>query len=426
MKKFRVVFRCLFSCVAALVTVLLTGSGESGEYIPPSQSFAVVECPVSVSDRAVADALRESGLHGIASESTQFFFLNAWSEVEQVPLDRLEERLIGADPRRDPYAQKLRSFFVNDTARRFFVPLSNWKNKSVFMIESDIRAALPKVPVSSIIIPQSAQPPFSRMMSIIEKTAVLAALLMVYIVIVMPFFKDFLSDRPYHSRKIRRSKIPFGVFLFLTVIFIASGIAGSAASAFRIVFGALPLACFLCGGVFPAWFRWMAAQRRGHILFRPVALNGVRSRPVRRGPPKIIVGLFAVAAITCAAAFFTGSNESGTARLPAGDYGAIVSEDEYRSHGQRQALFSYVPLGIGENAPPYRHYTEDADGLYVAAGTVAEAETVIPPYPFASLAVFVEGAEQSLSAPAGGPVLFFIALAALLPFAILRVRDENV
>jgi hypothetical protein len=433
MKKIRLAFLCLFSCLTAVVTVILAGSRERGGYIPPSQSYAVIECPVAVSDRAVTDALRENGVQGVVSESTQFFLLNAWSGIEQVPLDRLEDRLIAADPRRDAYAPKLRSFFVNDKTRRFFVPLSNGKNRSVFMIETALRNTLSEIPVSSIIIPQNAQPPLSRIMGMIEKTVVLAAMLMLCVMVIVPFFKDFLSDLSYRGRKLRRGHVPFIVSLFLAAVFIACGIAGSAASAFRIVFIVLPLAVFLLGWMLPAWLQWRRAQRRGHVLFRPLALRGVLVHPKRRGPPVIIMGMFAVAAIATivtivsGVSFFTGSDGGGTAPLSREGYGAMVSADEYHTHGRRQTLFSYLPLGIEreEDAPPYLRYTRDSGGLYVAAGTVDEPEIALPPYPFADLAAFVEGAGQPVAGSSGGPLLFFIALAALLPFAILRVRHEN-
>ncbi|MDR1095156.1 MAG: hypothetical protein LBL31_02070 [Spirochaetaceae bacterium] len=431
MRKIRLAFPGLFSCAAALVTVMLAGSGERGVYIPPSESFAVVECPAPVSDRAAAAALLEHGIRGVESESTQFFLLNAWSRIEQVPLDRLEARLVDADPRRDAYAPRLRSFFVNDKTRRLFVPLSNWNGKNTLAIESALREALAGIPVSSIIILQSAQSPLSRNMGMIEKTLVLAALLMICVMVILPFFKDFLSDLACRDRKIRRSGIPLAVSLFLTAVLVASGIAGSAASAYRIVFIVLPLAFFLLGWVLPAWLRWRGARQRGHAFFRPVALRGVLLHPKRRGPPRTVAGLFALAAIAFGVSFFSGTvsgaDKGGAASLSSKGYGAIVSEEEYHSHGRRQTLFSYLPLGTRreEDAPPYRRYASDSSGLYVADGTIAAAEVVIPPYPFDGLAAFVEGG-QSATVPPDSPLLFFIALAALLPFAILRIRYENI
>jgi hypothetical protein len=427
MRKIRLAFPGLFSCAAALVTVMLAGSGERGAYIPPSASFAVVECPAPVSDRAAAAALLEHGIRGVESESTQFFLLNAWSRIEQVPLDRLEERLIDADPRRDAYAPRLRSFFVNDKTRRLFVPLSNWSGKNTLAIEAALREALAGIPVSSIIILQSAQSPLSRNMGMIEKTLVLAALLMLCVMVIPPFFKDFLSDLACRDRKSRRGGMPLAVSLFLTAVLVASGIEGSAASAYRIVFIVLPPAFFLLGWVLPAWLRWRGARQRGHALFRPVALRGVLLHPKRRGPPRTVAGLFALAAVAFGVSFFSGTDKGGAASLSGEGYGAIVSEEEYHSHGQRQTLFSYLPLGTQreEDAPPYRRYVSDSSGLYVADGAVAEAEAVIPPYPFDGLAAFVEGG-QSAAVPPDSPLLFFIALAALLPFAILRIRYENV
>ena len=427
------------SCAAALLLVVLTrGEGRGYEYLPPSRSFAVAECPVSVSDREAAGALSEAGIQGVVSESTQFFLLSAWNGVEQAPLDMLDERLLDSDPRRDGYAQKLRAFFVNKKTRRFFVPLSNWKNKSVLVIEAAIRNALSGIPIYSIIL-RNPQSPFisslSRTFGMVGKTAVWTVLFVICGLFIPAFFENFLSDRAYRlpgsHRNIRRGKTPIAVSLFLAAVFIASGMADGITGVSWLAFIVIPFALFLLGWTLPAWFRWKAAKRRGHILFRPIWATKPRSERAR--PPIAIVCLLAVGAAACAASFFTGlGSGSGMAVFSNEGYGGLVSEEEYRAHSRRQAAFAYLPLGVDreEDTPPYRRYTEDADGLYVAAGTVEIEESVIPAYPFDSLAAFIEGAPvaaaplpHTASGLPDGVLPFLIALAALFPFAILR-RSE--
>ncbi|MDR0639618.1 MAG: hypothetical protein LBG27_12085 [Spirochaetaceae bacterium] len=439
-KKIRFLGLYASSCAAALLLVVLTkGEGRGYEYLPPSHSFAVVECPVSVSDREAAGALGEAGIQGVVSESTQFFLLSAWNGVEQVPLDMLDDRLLDSDPRRDGYAQKLRAFFVNEKTRRFFVPLSNWKNKNVQVIEAAVRDALSGLPVSSIILHDPRSPflsSLSRTFGMVGKAAVWAALFITCGLFIPAFFKNFLSDRAYrlsgHHRNIRRGKTPVAVSLFLTAVFIASGMAGGVVSVSRFALIVFPFALFLLGWMAPVWFRWKAAGRRGHILFHPVAMRETKPRSERGRPLVIIVYLFAIGAAACAASFFIGSgSEDGQAGFSNEGYGGLVSEEEYRAHGRRQTVFAYLPLGVDreEDAPPYRHYTENADGLYIAAETVEMEESVIPACPFDSLAAFIEGTgggPDTITIPhttAGLPeALSFLALAVLLSSVILGTR----
>jgi hypothetical protein len=445
MQRIRFLGLAVSSCAAALLAVFLTrGEGGGYEYIPPARSFVVVECPASVSDREVVGALRGNGIQGVLSESTQFFLLSAWNGVEQVPLDMLDERLLDSDPRRDVYAQNVRAFFVNEKTRRFFVPLSNWTNENAQVIEAAVRDALSRFPVSSVIMLRihNPQSPLSQIFGIIGKTAVWTAILMICGLFIPSFFKDFLVNRAYrlsnHDRNIRLRKAPVAASLFLAAVFITSGMVGGAASGSRLLRIVFPLALFLIGWTLPVWVRWRAAKRRGHIQFRPVVIRETKPHSERNRPPAIIVCLLVAGALSLAASFFSGSNgldsDGGVAAFSNEGYDELISEDDYRAHVRRQTAFSYLPLGIDreEDAPPYRRYAEDTDGLYVAAGTVEmdmeTMESLVPAYPFDSLAAFIEGSggppdtipvPNTASGLPEGVSLFFIVLAALLPFVIL-------
>jgi hypothetical protein len=328
----------------------------------------------------------------------------------------LDERLLDSDPRRDVYAQNVRAFFVNEKTRRFFVPLSNWNNTNAGAIETALRNALSGISVASsslsLFVPRNPQSPLSRTLGMIGKTALWAALLMLAGLGISPFFKDSWSGRAAllsdPTRKTRLKKTPVAAALFLAAAFIVSG-AMADISGFRLLGAAIPFALFLLGWTLPAWFRRRQAKRRGHTLFRPVALRGIVPRSQRGRPPVVIICLFAAGAAALALPFFLnglgrfggpgsgGGETASSAGFSHEGYGGLVSEEEYRAHVRRQAVFAYLPLGIDreEDAPPYRRYTEDADGLYAATGTVEmDTETMesgIPDYPFDSLAAFIEG-----------------------------------
>ena len=376
----------------------------------------------------------------------------------------LDARLLESDPRRDGYAQKLQAFFVNERTRRFFVPFSNWKNKSVSAIEDAVRDALSGIPVSSIVVHNPRPtlhnsrlpflPPLSRTFGIIGRAAVWAALFMTCGLFIPAFFKNFLSSRAYrlsgHHRNTRLAKTPVVMSLLLAALFAAGGIVFVSRFPVNVspinvspinifLISVFLVALFLLAWTLPVWLRWKAAARRGHILFRPVAIRESKPRSEKRRPPVVILCLFAAGAVACAVSFFTGLEAGdGAAGFSNEGYGGLVSEEEYYAHSLRQTTFAYLPLGVDreEDAPPYRRYAEGPDGLYAAAGAVeimAEAEeSVVPAYPFDSLAAFIEGTDGgqgAVPAPqaAGWPdsvLLFFIALAALLPFALPNFHNE--
>jgi hypothetical protein len=91
--------------------------------------FAVLELDETVSDRETAFALNralnlEAGKE-LLSESSQWVLLNDFDKIVRVPLDQYGDRLEVYDPRNDGFAGRLRSFFVRNGKRYFFIPLED-------------------------------------------------------------------------------------------------------------------------------------------------------------------------------------------------------------------------------------------------------------------------------------------------------------
>jgi hypothetical protein len=95
-----------------------------------SGNYAVLVFDEAVPDRTVRERLENAGVTGLISESGQYVLLDVFDSLESIPLDEYETRVLPFDPRNDGYAQKLRSLFVRDGKRYFylssgFFPLGN-------------------------------------------------------------------------------------------------------------------------------------------------------------------------------------------------------------------------------------------------------------------------------------------------------------
>jgi hypothetical protein len=118
---------------SALISVLLSLGLGMGMFflvltlIPlgNGNGYAVLTVDASYPDRLIGDLLSSKAGGGMyISESTQWVFLDDFGVLQRIPLDAYRERVEIFDPRDDGYAEKLRSFFVRDGKRLFFIPLS--------------------------------------------------------------------------------------------------------------------------------------------------------------------------------------------------------------------------------------------------------------------------------------------------------------
>jgi hypothetical protein len=84
--------------------------------------YAALVFSEEVPDREIRRRLESLGFKGVISESGQWFLLDGFGGLEQVPLDQYGGRLLPFDPRNDGYAEKLRSLFVRDGRRIVYIP----------------------------------------------------------------------------------------------------------------------------------------------------------------------------------------------------------------------------------------------------------------------------------------------------------------
>ncbi|MDR0377314.1 MAG: hypothetical protein LBH70_05920 [Spirochaetaceae bacterium] len=116
------------------------GGGSSGG------GYAVLSLDQSYSDRDVGAALSSAGIETFFSESNQWVYLDGFGELTRIPLDEYPGRLESFDPRNDGYAEKLRSFFVRDGMRRFFISLDRERGNSPARFTDRLSALLGDTP----------------------------------------------------------------------------------------------------------------------------------------------------------------------------------------------------------------------------------------------------------------------------------------
>ncbi|MDR2659136.1 MAG: hypothetical protein LBC27_04005 [Spirochaetaceae bacterium] len=136
-------------CLTPLLILILAGkpkttSAAAGEYV-------TLITEERMSDTVVVEKLNNAGIKNILSESTQWFFMNDFSELRRVPLNQFHDFMMETDPRNDGYAQKLRTLFVEDGSRYFYIPRSSIRFLNTAMIEDRIKDALDGTPYRAVI-----------------------------------------------------------------------------------------------------------------------------------------------------------------------------------------------------------------------------------------------------------------------------------
>ncbi|MDR1105010.1 MAG: hypothetical protein LBL44_01510 [Treponema sp.] len=395
--------------------------------------YAVLSVDEAVSDAEIRGKIAPlAGLEpsGVLSESAMWVFLDDFGGLERVPLERWDERIFPFDPRNDGYARRLRSFFVRDGRRLFFVPMA---------VESSAKfeKALPGVlgvPFSLEVYGYAAPLyPFIILFSAAGLGFVLLSRPLFPAAAVFPVMAAFSLGGPrsfvmagllagvtgllaeplaewFACRRFRRPGdarlweclVPYRKLLFPAAFLFACYAAAAAfGTVLEMVTAGAAAAAVL--GIFASAVR--AESLRGgddHPRFRavPILREGVKTVFF---PPRALP--FALASLVALVpALFPGRVNAG-GETAAAERDLLVSEEEYLAHAAFQAEFSYRPLSGGPSA--YYPYTMDEMGLPregfpetpdVLPVSPGDLYRDIPPFPLAALANFLENAGPGAAA----------------------------
>jgi hypothetical protein len=416
-------------------------------FVPAAGAYGVLGVDASCSDRETGALLRDLSAAYI-SESTQLVYLDDFDSLRPIPLDEYRDRVEDFDPRNDGYAEKLRSFFVREGKRYFYIPLSEKLNSR--NLAKKLAPVMGDLPGCSLEILGSPRPLFPQVILFIPAAAGLLLLLRpslpalsllpllgaavflgppgfalggvlsaLFSLFLEPLREWFASRRyarrpraegrdfPPRDRKLFRRRALFkgescrlrflsgGIFLAAYGLICFSGAVPPVpalvlAAGFFIILG------------FSVWAESKRGLEQGHIRFFPVPITGSF-----RGPffPAAMLP-FALGAVF---SLFLAAFPSGAYKAPVSAGGdlprelPLIREEDYRNHLVFQASFSVTPLG-GREDFAYESYYLGEDGLI--AGVLEDSggdrssktgglsrDRDFPPFPLADLTAFLENGD---------------------------------
>jgi hypothetical protein len=458
-------------CLAPLLFVK-TGEGPrkrgtaGGEYV-------ILITDEQTGDRVVLEKLSGAGITGVLSESSQWFFLNDFSGLRRVPLDQFSDVMLETDPRNDGYAQKLKTVFVRDGKRYFYIPRRALRSSNPSVITQRVSGALGGTPYQKIAFDASSASngPLSNAL-VFAAASILCLLLAVYV------SKPVLSGRGGRGGAVRDPAFPWlaAALLPASALFAGLGPAGFALTAvmFALFLTLRPsLKSFFTrtssgrrddfsGSGLAYMTRLLSGEKKAlavlFILFFAVCVTGgldalhvlravlffclsaavsvrrevasraggrhVRFFPVDIRPRAGVKVRLALAAfpftLASAAAIVFSLAASPVAVDMSGKRGApAISASEYKAHVDFQKTFAFKRLsrtGEGGNNGQYIRFETAPGGLLVPSeggGPDEEEDTFtgIPDFPLESLAGFLGEKENDVFVP---PVFDVRELAAVI------------
>ncbi|MDR3341729.1 MAG: hypothetical protein LBT14_02885 [Treponema sp.] len=372
-----------------------------------NEKYAILTVDASYPDRFIGDALAAGIGKNYLSESTQWVFLDDFGALQRIPLDTYRDRVEAFDPRNDGYAERLRSFFIHNGKRRFFIPLvldlgntAHGKTTQTGAFEKSIAVVLGDIPfgieyigyerplllycilfglaavvtlflseaplVTVALLPVLAPFAFAGPLGL----ALAAALAALSGALTMPLRELFLSLRyGYHDIPVQWSWVSL---LFLGGYGILCGIGGIPPA-----FGITGLVCF--SGVLGITLSMESVRgnAHAHVRFTPVAIMEVpRTQPVF---PRTIIPF----ALVSLQALFLPSMIDGINPYHVPEDlrdEALITAAEYEQHAAFQGSFSVSPLGRSGVSRPGTRYHVGEDGLIADIG--AYDQTTSPIYDY--------------------------------------------
>jgi hypothetical protein len=445
----------------------------------PYGGYGVLRLDESCSDRAIGTALAAAGIETYFSESGLWAYLDDFGELVKVPLDEYSERLEPFDPRNDGYAERLRSFFVRDGTRRFFIPLNPEQGDSRKRLAERLDAALRDTPYTLEFLARSR--PLSRhwvlfavfgaavLFSLFWSEALFPQFSLVPLCLPLVFLgasgmvltgtlfalsgsliqplREFFAFVLTRRRGGSLPRKPPGGFDFSRIMPLV--FAAVYAAVLRI--GNIPVlaasallfsCCCITGTVL-----WAESNRDGHIRFRPVSIKKPDMsvpaffRYFKRHCPRAILPwvLAAVLALVLSLALPGAETEAGGGEERLTEDIPVLYAGDYEAHLAFQRSFSLRPLEDTErfrSHPEYLPYSDyyrysiGDDGLVMEAGSGAASfgdAGEFPPFPLADLMGFLEGYTPAVNPvrTAGDLISILLILIPALPSLIRGGRRER-
>jgi len=409
----------IFFILKAPYIRLSSGSSELAE------SCIILIVDETEDDSVIQNKLSSDGLGGFISESTQLVQIDDFGALKFISLDSFQEKIESFDPRDDGYAAKLRSFFVHEGKRFFFLIAENSAGSlpRISNLKKKFDTVLEGIPYTFSVLGQK-EPVFlyylllavccvftmffssNRRLFIFQFpvliatgyagffSIILAAILTgIWELMREPLLELFASRR--YSRKlpnyaglgfkgtIKRLK-PFRLNLLLALLFFTFLPALSFAGFINPLL--LLAVCASFAFMYFLSFRYEEERmrKRSHIQFRPVLLLPYRAKTYSFFPLLLPFALLAIPAL------FLPRGLSGSSPV---DAFFLINSEDYERHIAFQKSFSYRPLNQGQNAlmqNDYLRYYLGEDGLI--AGNAAYAfsdDSEATPFPLEKLMGFL-------------------------------------
>jgi len=392
-----------------------------------AEAYALLTVDESYHDRHIQELL---GIKGTVSASSIEIPLDDFSFLRMIPLEGFYDHIEPFDPRDTGFAVRLRSFFIHDGKRHFFIPLAGISERGVTVrtkaqLHAHIASLLNDIPFTLTTIVQ-AHSGLHTVYAIILAAAYACTLyfsrsrrLFLFIMPLLPAFlwcgawvflfaallltaaqllheplKELLVSQIHDecsrlsisrfSMKLRTMFASFKLTGFLialiAIVFALVTILRFHVVPFAVVYVTFPLSVVLA-------FRLEAAQvqRNRHMPFVPVQMIGTKITIL---PLVKVITPFGAAFLLALVVplFFPGLQVERAEVFPIkADY--LVSKEEYLRYAEFQRTFSYRSLD--GNRETYPQYRIDEDGLMVGNGEYALDLWEIPEFPLEKLNLFL-------------------------------------
>ncbi|MDR1147241.1 MAG: hypothetical protein LBK66_01270 [Spirochaetaceae bacterium] len=414
----------IITCLIPALILLLAGKPKTARAAAAGDYITLITGG-QIQDSVVAAKLDAAGIKNVLSESSQWFFVNDFSELRRVPLDQFNDFMLESDPRNDGYAEKLKKFFMRDGSRYFYIPRRSIHSSNPAVIERRIIDALDGIPyrditfnaytarnisgafifiaatLFSLVLSVYAAKPFASRRAAIKpllKTAVLlpacalfaasgpagfalaAILLTLFFMFRAPLKSLFIKLRLAHEAVFsglcfrlvkqyifKEKKLPFIILALFAAVCISGGVN---------IFYALLAALLFC--LSAASFIYLETSPRGaaaHIRFVPIAIRtGTKLRLPLTALPFTLASIFSLAIPLFAQPRIQVLGTKAKNEAP------LISVKDYQYHINFQKNFAFIKLDNGNStaaasagavisgavnggAVPYLNFELGPDGL---------------------------------------------------------------